>query len=136
MDGRDLLKLSAGAALLPLGGEAWAAAPGGGSQRLIVIVLRGAVDGLNVVIPCSEQAYYEVRPTIAIGRPGTNDGALPLDGRFGLHPASPLCCRSGATKSSLSSMPRARPTRRGRISTRSCSSRPAPPGAPQRRTHG
>jgi uncharacterized protein (DUF1501 family) len=87
MNRRDFLKLSAGTALLPLGGEAWAAAAEGGPRRLIVILLRGAVDGLNVVVPHSEPAYYDARPTIAIGRPGTNEGALPLDGRFGLHPS-------------------------------------------------
>jgi uncharacterized protein (DUF1501 family) len=87
MNRRDFLRLSAGAALLPLGGGAWAAAAEGGPKRFIVILLRGAVDGLNVVVPCSEPAYYHARPTIAIGRPGTKDGALPLDGRFGLHPS-------------------------------------------------
>jgi uncharacterized protein (DUF1501 family) len=87
MNRRDFLRLSAGAALLPLGSEAWAAAAEGGPKRLVVILLRGAVDGLNVIVPYSEPAYYEARPTIAIGGPGTNKGALPLDGRFGLHPS-------------------------------------------------
>ena len=87
MKRRDFLRLSAGTALLPLGGGAWAATAAGGPGRLVVILLRGAVDGLNVVVPCSERAYYEARPTIAIGRPGTTDGALPLDGRFGMHPS-------------------------------------------------
>jgi uncharacterized protein (DUF1501 family) len=87
MNRRDFLRLSAGTALLPLGGGAWAATAAGGPGRLVVILLRGAVDGLNVVVPCSERAYYEARPTIAIGRPGTTDGALPLDGRFGMHPS-------------------------------------------------
>lgn len=87
MNRRDFLRLSAGTALLPLSGEAWAAAAVGGPQRLIVIFLRGAVDGLNIVVPCAEPAYYAARPTIAIGRPRTNEGALPLDGCFGLHPA-------------------------------------------------
>jgi uncharacterized protein (DUF1501 family) len=64
-----------------------AAAAEAGHKRLIVILLRGAVDGLNVVIPYDERGYYEGRPTIAIGRPGTDQGALPLDGHFGLHPA-------------------------------------------------
>jgi uncharacterized protein (DUF1501 family) len=59
----------------------------GGRKRLIVVFLRGAIDGLNVVVPHEERGYYESRPTIAIGRPGTDQGALPLDGRFGLHPA-------------------------------------------------
>jgi uncharacterized protein (DUF1501 family) len=56
-------------------------------KRLIVIFLRGAVDGLNVVVPYREAAYYEKRPRIAIPRPNTVGGALDLDGQFGLHPA-------------------------------------------------
>jgi uncharacterized protein (DUF1501 family) len=87
MNRREFLKRSVGATILPLGPGAWAAAAEGGPKRLIVIFLRGAVDGLNVVAPCAEPTYYEVRPTIAIGGPGTDQGALPLDGRFGLHPA-------------------------------------------------
>jgi uncharacterized protein (DUF1501 family) len=51
------------------------------------VMLRGAVDGLNVVIPHGEQAYYDARPTIAIQKPGAENGALPLDGHFALHPA-------------------------------------------------
>ena len=56
-------------------------------KRLIVIFLRGAVDGLNVVVPYRETAYYDARPTIAIPQPGKEGGALDLDGQFGLHPA-------------------------------------------------
>jgi uncharacterized protein (DUF1501 family) len=87
MDRRNFLRLSTATALLPLGGGVHAATADGGPQRLIVVFLRGAIDGLNVVVPYDDQAYYELRPTIAIGRPGTDDGALLLDGRFGLHPA-------------------------------------------------
>ncbi len=54
---------------------------------MIVIFLRGAIDGLNVVIPYHETAYYDARPTIAIPQPGKDGGALDLDGQFGLHPA-------------------------------------------------
>lgn len=57
------------------------------NQRLIVIFLRGAVDGLSVVVPHSEQAYYQARPQIAIPQPGKAGGVLPLDNYFGLHPA-------------------------------------------------
>ena len=53
----------------------------------MVIFLRGAVDGLNVVVPYSESAYYSTRPTIAIPWPNENGGVLPLDSHFGLHPA-------------------------------------------------
>jgi uncharacterized protein (DUF1501 family) len=63
------------------------AAPGNNAKRLIVIFLRGAVDGLNVVVPYSEPSYYQYRPKIAIPQPGQPEGALDLDGRFGLHPA-------------------------------------------------
>jgi uncharacterized protein (DUF1501 family) len=87
MNRRDFLKLSAGMSSLSFGNAVWAVTAEGGPKRLIVIFLRGAVDGLNVVVPYAEQAYYDARPTIAIGRPGTDQGALPLDGRFGLHPA-------------------------------------------------
>lgn len=57
------------------------------AQRLVVVMLRGAVDGLSIVVPYSEAPYYAMRPSIAIARPGSADGALDLDGRFGLHPA-------------------------------------------------
>ena len=87
MNRRDFLQWSATSALLPLGRHAWAAAADGGTKRLVVVFLRGAVDGLNVVVPYGDAAYYEVRPTIAIARPGAADGALPLDEHFGLHPA-------------------------------------------------
>ncbi|MEH1892097.1 MAG: hypothetical protein V7K92_22485 [Nostoc sp.] len=61
--------------------------PNSDQKRLIVIFLRGAVDGLNVVVPYSETAYYQARPQIAIPQPGKEGGVIDLDGRFGLHPA-------------------------------------------------
>jgi uncharacterized protein (DUF1501 family) len=63
-------------------------APGERKKILIAIFQRGAVDGLNVVVPHADQAYYSVRPSIAILRPdGTEQSAIDLDGHFGLHPA-------------------------------------------------
>ncbi len=63
-------------------------APSERKKILIAIFQRGAVDGLNVVIPHGEPAYYKLRPTIAIPRPnGSNASAIDLDGRFGLHPS-------------------------------------------------
>ena len=53
---------------------------------LITIFQRGAVDGLNMIVPFGERDYYASRPSIAIPRPGSDDGALDLDGFFGLHP--------------------------------------------------
>jgi uncharacterized protein (DUF1501 family) len=58
-----------------------------GSKTLVAIFQRGAVDGLNVIVPYGEQAYYAARPTIAVPRPGTEGGAIDLDGFFGLHPS-------------------------------------------------
>lgn len=56
---------------------------------LILIFLRGAMDGLNTVIPYTEGAYYDKRPSLAIPAPKTGDDltAIDLDGFFGLHPA-------------------------------------------------
>jgi uncharacterized protein (DUF1501 family) len=57
------------------------------SKRLIVIFLRGGVDGLNVVVPYTENAYYQARNRIAIPQPDKAGGVLDLDGKFGLHPS-------------------------------------------------
>jgi uncharacterized protein (DUF1501 family) len=67
-------------------------APSPRKKVLVAIFQRGAVDGLNVVVPHGERRYYEMRPTIAIPRPdGTPETAIDLDGMFGLHPSlSPL----------------------------------------------
>jgi uncharacterized protein (DUF1501 family) len=53
---------------------------------LVCVFLRGAADGLNIVVPHAEREYYALRPTIAVAPPGKPHGALDLDGRFGLNP--------------------------------------------------
>ncbi len=60
-----------------------------GKKALVVIFQRGAVDGLNTVVPYGDDVYRRLRPTIAIPAPrgGSRDAALDLDGHFGLHPA-------------------------------------------------
>ena len=40
-----------------------------GNKTLVAIFQRGAVDGLNMIVPYGEQAYYAARPTIAVPRP-------------------------------------------------------------------
>ena len=61
---------------------------GPGKNKLVVIFQRGAADGLNIVVPHGEAAYYNMRPSISIPRPRTGqESALDLDGFFGLHPA-------------------------------------------------
>ena len=57
------------------------------TRRLVAIFLRGAVDGLSVVVPVGDSDYYRARPGLAVARPGTgSDAAIDLDGFFGLNP--------------------------------------------------
>jgi uncharacterized protein (DUF1501 family) len=60
----------------------------GKQKTLIAIFQRGAVDGLNMVVPHGESNYYSVRPGIGIAKPaaGNAESAINLDGFFGLHP--------------------------------------------------
>jgi len=50
---------------------------------LVVIFLRGGADGLNMVVPYAESAYYAARPNLAIATKRVID----LNGFFGLHPS-------------------------------------------------
>ncbi|NET07059.1 MAG: DUF1501 domain-containing protein [Symploca sp. SIO2B6] len=86
----QLASLIATSGIVSIGTHGWAAkgfAQTKNRKRLIVIFLRGGIDGLNVVVPYREAAYYEARPRIAIPAPTEQGGALDLDGHFGLHPA-------------------------------------------------
>src|SRR5476649_1633981 len=59
----------------------------GGSSRLVVVILRGALDGLAAVPPYADPDYAGLHRELAIAAPGTADGALTLDATFGLHPS-------------------------------------------------
>ncbi len=75
--------------LVPIGLNSWAAqglSQSANPQRLVVVLLRGGVDGLNLVVPHQETNYYSARPTIAIPYPQEKNGVLDLDSFFGLHP--------------------------------------------------
>src|SRR6266566_4516293 len=96
MTTRRLFLKSSGLAMFGAGvAPAWlsravyaADAPSPRKKVLVAIFQRGAVDGLNVVVPFGEKRYYELRPTIAIPAPnGTPETAIDLDGFFGLHPS-------------------------------------------------
>ena len=65
------------------------AVTGGRKKILIAIFQRGAVDGLNMIVPHGEGSYYDLRPSIAIPKPqsGNDAAAIDLDGFFGLHPS-------------------------------------------------
>jgi uncharacterized protein (DUF1501 family) len=85
MKRRDFLNsMALGASLIvPVGRSAWAATTDSPTaKKLVVVMLRGAVDGLNVVAPVGDDNYLRLRPTI-----GLTAGTLDLDGYFGLHPA-------------------------------------------------
>jgi uncharacterized protein (DUF1501 family) len=62
----------------------------GGRKILVCVFLRGAMDGLSVVVPHGDASYYNLRQTAngGIALPRTGPGSvLDLDGHFGLHPA-------------------------------------------------
>jgi uncharacterized protein (DUF1501 family) len=61
----------------------------GHGKTLVVVFQRGAADGLNMVVPHGERAYYDLRSSIAIDRPkrGSEETVIDLDGFFGLHPS-------------------------------------------------
>lgn len=88
---REFLQRSAigmaGLTTAPLWLSRATAATNGKRKILIPIFQRGAVDGLNVVIPFAEKRYYELRPTIGIQPPGAPNGSIDLDGRFAFNPA-------------------------------------------------
>lgn len=64
---------------------ALAAAPT--DKRFVVVVLRGALDGIAAVPPYFDPDYATLRAGLGPSAPGGAEGALDLDGRFGLHPA-------------------------------------------------
>jgi uncharacterized protein (DUF1501 family) len=88
-----LAMVGVGSAPLWLERALYAAAPPSPRKKILVAIFqRGAADGLNIVVPHGDEAYYGLRPTIAIPRPTSNsekapDAALDLDGFFGLHPS-------------------------------------------------
>ena len=59
----------------------FAGTPGG--NTLVVISLRGGIDGLGVVVPHGDPAYYAARPTTAVAK----SALLCADPMFGLHPS-------------------------------------------------
>ncbi len=74
---------AAGALAATAGLPAGARASVGGSPRLVVVVLRGGLDGLHALVPHGDPAYATARQGLALPREALHD----LDGTFGLHPA-------------------------------------------------
>lgn len=89
LKGSALAMFGLGTAPMWLSRAAFASEETGRRKKVLVAIFqRGAVDGLNVVVPFGEPRYYELRPSLAIPRPsGAPESAVDLDGFFGLHPS-------------------------------------------------
>ena len=85
MNRRDLLKALAAAPLLGAAGSLLAAPAT--DAKLLFVFLRGGYDANNLLVPIGSDFYYASRPNIAIPKPGAENGALPLNGDWALHPA-------------------------------------------------
>ena len=74
-------------ATMALGGTRAAFAQAPGEKRFVVILLRGAMDGLHVVQPYGDPDLAPLRQGLVLPEPGQENGLLDLGGTFGLHPA-------------------------------------------------
>jgi uncharacterized protein (DUF1501 family) len=81
----NLTALAAGGAFLT--SRVVFARPEENEARLVVVILRGALDGLAAVPPYGDRDYAGLRRDFALRPPGEKGGALALDGFFGLHPS-------------------------------------------------
>ena len=66
--------------------------------RFVLVILRGALDGLAAVPPYADPAYAGLRGEVALKAPGAAGGALPLNGFFGLHPSLSFLQQSYAAR--------------------------------------
>jgi uncharacterized protein (DUF1501 family) len=83
---RSLLQLGLATSAAALTARYSFAAPAASGSRFVFIIMRGALDGLSAVPPFADPDYARLRGELAIGAPGSGDGALALDGYFGLNP--------------------------------------------------
>jgi uncharacterized protein (DUF1501 family) len=73
--------------LITLGRASLAVASAPTDRRFVVIILRGALDGLSAVVPYGDSGLAALRPELIPPPPGQDNGLLDLGGKFGLHPA-------------------------------------------------
>ena len=83
---RELLKrLGVGSLAAGLPGVMFANAQT--ENRLVVFILRGAMDGMAMLAPYGDGNYAGLRGKLALAAPGQEGGVLKVDGLFGIHPA-------------------------------------------------
>jgi uncharacterized protein (DUF1501 family) len=92
-----MMKLARRSALLGLGSAVTLAGVAGRAslalasaptdQRFVVVILRGAMDGLAVVVPYGDPALRDLRGELVPPLPGQPNGLRDLGGFYGLHPA-------------------------------------------------
>ncbi len=56
-------------------------------KRFVVVILRGALDGMSAVVPYGDPALSQWRASLIPAQPGVEGGLLDLGGFYGLHPA-------------------------------------------------
>jgi len=83
---REILK-AAGVGTIATSLPRWAFARTGSDARFVLVILRGAADGLAIAAPYGDADYQNVRGELALPAPGRTDGLLKLDNLFGLHPS-------------------------------------------------
>lgn len=86
MNRRHLLAAASAGVGLAFAGRV-AAQTNGPANKLVVVIARGAMDGLSVTVPYGDANYVPLRAGLAIAAPGEANGALALGESFGLHPA-------------------------------------------------
>ena len=85
---RDILRAAGiGAIATGIPGVAFARAEG--ESRFVLVILRGAADGLALAAPYGDGSYSKIRGELALPAPGEEGGVNKLDGLFGLHPSLP-----------------------------------------------
>ncbi|NJR20103.1 MAG: hypothetical protein HC777_00390, partial [Hyphomonadaceae bacterium] len=89
MTNRRSLILSglSGLTLSMVGGQASFAQTSGQAGKFVLVILRGAMDGLAAIVPYDDPNYARLRGGIALPGPNQTAGVLPLRDGFGLHPA-------------------------------------------------
>jgi len=83
-----LLGLGAAVSLAGVAGRAsLALADAPTERRFVVVILRGAMDGLSLVVPYGDPALRDLRGELIPALPGQPNGLHDLGGFYGLHPA-------------------------------------------------